>query len=315
MPDGIAPLQPEDEDHASAIEAPPADPKVIAPAETGEVDPELSSVGDGLPLPVHHQPGPSAAPDHLDEEQLRERAHLVRERDHLSRLAAVETEKRDTAAAKLPDAEQAAAQAEQVARNAKVAVEVLEDQRTNAEHHRGVIETQIATIDAEIAELYLPPEERERRDARLERARLKAEAKAAEAAAREAYLNELIEVERTYSPIVEHGKTVSWATIYPSNRRIKIKRRDLADHEAEQADALVCFAKQKRDELADEYKTELRQNGRRTLFPNKIEHGIYLTEWGPNSDRAKAYRERQIERGQSTADPVKYEPPAKHGWA
>jgi hypothetical protein len=75
--------------------------------------------------------------------------------------------------------------------------------------------------------------------------------------------------------------------------------------EAEQAEALAWLAREKRNELADEYHDELRTNGRQTIFRNKLAHAEYAIAWGPDSDRANAYRERQRERGLPETDPVK----------
>jgi len=203
----------------------------------------------------------------------------------------------------IDEARDAIAKTAQDHRNARVTLQVRVEQRDAAERHRGQFEAELVDTNAEIAELERTPLERANRAARLERKRLKAEAEAAEKAAQEAFLNELIDVCQLYSRRTEHGRTVGWSCVGECNQLVKIKRRDLPQHEADMAEAKAWFAKTARDELADEYADELRTFGRRKVFQGERDRVEYFHRWGPDSVRGRAYRERQRERRQSEADP------------
>jgi hypothetical protein len=88
-----------------------------------------------------------------------------------------------------------------------------------------------------------------------------------------------------------------------------VKRRDAERHEAEMAQPQGWIAEQthreERNALADEYQDELRTNGRPTSFRTQASRVTYMAQWGADSPRGRAFRERQRERGLPEADPAR----------
>jgi hypothetical protein len=227
-------------------------------------------------------------------------------RRQLSRIAA-ELTKHDNAVGRIEDAQAAIAKAQQDERNARVALSVHIENRDTALARKAEHEDKLREINDKIRECSLTPAQRKARDTRREADRRRAEAAAAELAARQAYEAELVPFEQTYFRIPGRRRSEpdTWGTIAPHNRHIKVKRKDLAQLEADHREAVEYFAKEARDALADEYEAELRTNGRPTYFASKIERGQYLAAWGSDSLRGRAYRARQNERGLSESDPAR----------
>jgi hypothetical protein len=284
---------------AAGHESPPAE------ASISETDLVLASeIDEAPPEAGFPRPADPAAQSFLDPKTKSRITGLDQQRLHTLKLIKAEVEKHDRAVTRIEEAQAAIAKAQQDFQNARTTLATRIEQRDNALTHRAELEDRLREINDEIRELSLTPAERKARDARREAARRKAEAEAAEQAAREAYDNELVPFEQTYSRIIgRHGETVSWAMTAPGNRNICIiKRRDLPQYEADQVDAEAWLAKQKRDELADEYASHCR-NARQTWFATDRERVEYMAQWGPNTARGRAYRERQRELGKPETDP------------
>jgi len=283
------------EPEASAtVEASISETDLVSASEIGEAPPEA-----GFPRPAD-----PAAQSFLDPKTKSRIAGLDQQRLHTLKLIKAEVEKHDRAVTRIEEAQAAIAKAQQDFHNARIALATRIEQRDNALIHKAEHEDRLREINDEIRELSLTPAERKARDARREAVRRKAEAEAAAAAAQEAYDNELVEVTQTYIRQTDlRGKTTGWNIVAPYNRNVRIKRRELAQHEADQAEAEALIAKEKRDDLADEYVAELRTNGRQIFFTSLAEKGVYFSKWGPDSVRGRAYRERQRERGLPETDP------------
>jgi hypothetical protein len=233
-------------------------------------------------------------------------------RIQLNRIAAERT-KHEKAVAKIEEARAAIDQARQDERNAHTRLSIHIEQRDSALRHKAEAEDKLRAVNDEIRELGLSPAERKARATRREWERRRAEAEAAEKAAREAYENEMVPHEQHYFRIPGRRRSEpdSFGIIAAHNRRIMVPRKDLPTYEAEHREAVEFFARSARDELASEYEAELRTNGRPTYFGNKAEHGLYLAAWGRESPRGRAYRERQLERGLSDEDPVRLGKPVQ----
>ena len=161
---------------------------------------------------------------------------------------------------------------------------------------------ELRKINAEIWRTAFP-EKAAARDRAKERAAARVAAAAAERDAEQAYLDELVEVECTYTRLLgRHNETIGWATLPIWNRTAKVKRRDAAAVEADQQEGLAWLAKQRRDEMADAFAQHHRHE-KQTDFRSDRERQEYFAQWGIDSDRGRAYRERQRERGLPTAVP------------
>ena len=159
----------------------------------------------------------------------------------------------------------------------------------------------ITDADARLRQARFSAEARAARDATYSAARVAAAA--AERDAEQAYLDELVEVECTYTRLLgRHNETIGWATLPIWNRTAKVKRRDAAAVEADQQEGLAWLAKQRRDEMADAFAQHHRHE-KQTDFRSDRERQEYFAQWGIDSDRGRAYRERQRERGLPTAVP------------
>jgi hypothetical protein len=223
-------------------------------------------------------------------------------------LIRAEVEKHEKAVAKIGEAEAAIERATLDLRNARTELGIHFEQRDAALIHKRQHEDELRSINDEIRELNLTPAERRARDARREAECRRAEAAAAEAAAREAFENEMLPFEHMYVRVPGARRSIpdQWAIVGPGNRSIQVKRKDLPALQAEHAAAVAAIAKAERDDLADQYVAELRMNGRPWMFDNRAAEARWLVQWGPNSPRGRAYRERQLERGLSDADPPKW---------
>jgi hypothetical protein len=252
---------------------------------------------------VFPRPADPAAQSFLDQETKSRVAGLDQQRLHTLKLIKAEIEKHDRAVTRIEEAQAAIAKAQQDWHNSRATLATRIEQRDNALTHKTEHEERLREINDEIRELSLTPAQRKARDARREAARRKAEAEAAEQAAREAYQNELVDFVQTYIRETDHrGNTTRWLLIAPHNRNVRIKRRELAQYEADQVEAEALFAKRERDDLADEYVDHCRYR-RQTIFRSPVERAFYLGAWGPDSVRGRAYRERQRELGKPETDP------------
>jgi hypothetical protein len=292
-----------DQDPPSADQGPAqASSEITVPQA---VCPLTDGLSPAITQPVAGDPGDCEL-SHLTDAERRRYNWLNQQRQHTAKLAGQEAEKFDLAVSRIDEAREAIAKATQDLRNARTRLQVLFEQRDNAERHRGEHEAELCEINGEIADLERTPRERTKLAARRERERLKAEVDAAAQAAREAFENELIEVRRPHERVPDsRGRTVGWANVAACNQIVKIKRCQLPQHETDMAEANAWFAKLQRDDLADEYESELRLNGRQTIFKNRADRVGYFSQWGADSPRGRAYRERQRERGHSEADPVR----------
>jgi hypothetical protein len=259
-----------------------------------EIETALSEVDLAID---NHTPDYSAP--HIDAATKHRLQHLNRLRMLGLRDIKQETEKHALTVERIGEAEAAIATAQRDLLIARVTLDGRIVQRDNALAHKAEFETKLREINDEIRELSMTPAERAARDRR----RQKAEAEAARVAAEEAYLNELIPVDKVYSRVTNYfGDTTNWTMTRPGSCTVHIKRRDLAQHEADQAEARAYFARQERDRLADEHVDHCRYE-RQTIFRSVRERVEYMAKWGLNSPKAKAYQERQREKGLSEDDP------------
>jgi hypothetical protein len=227
-------------------------------------------------------------------------------RQQLNRIAA-EVEKHGKALVRIEEAEAAIEKAQQDLRNARTELAIRFEQRDAALRHKAEHEDKLREINDEIRELNMTSAERKARDARRAAEQRRAEEAAAELAAKEAFESELIPFEQHYVrvPKARRSEPEKWAIVPPHQRSIMVPRRDLPGLQAEHEEAVAAIARDKRDDLALELEAELRLNGKPTWFQTKVEEARWLTQWGPNSPRGKAYRERQNERGLLESDPVR----------
>jgi hypothetical protein len=262
-----------------------------------------------------------AAADQAElERRLIWRRPLEKQRAHAAKELAKEPDYQTAETVKLQaaEAEMAELQAKRDEIDARLAklpliISVQEERLADSRHRTERWTAELAELDEKIANFPLSAAAEAKQEAE---AKAKAEADAAEARAqeaeaeaakaREAYENELIEAPAAYSRETDsRGNPIGWSR-EPSRTAVLIKRRDLPQHEVEQAEAAAWLAgqeaKQKRDELSDEYASHCR-NERQTWFATERERVAYMALWGPNTARGRAYRERQRERGLSETDP------------
>jgi hypothetical protein len=282
-------LEPMEAEHADAENSPSADQE--EPAEAA-----AATLSDGSEVGHEVDPDTKRKLNRLD--------HLRRQKLN---LIEAEIARHEKTVAKIAAAHETIAKAETDLRNARTELAIHHEQKDAALVHRREHEDKLRQINDTIRELSLSPAERRARDTRNEWLRRRAEAEAEAAAAKEAFENELVPHEQHYVrlPKTRRSEPDKWAIVAAHNRHIQVKRKDLPQYEAEHEAAVAHFAKAVRDEMADEYVSELRTNGRPTYFASKIERGIYLSQWGSDSLRGRAYRARQLERGLPEDDPVK----------
>src|SRR5262249_21095909 len=213
-----------------------ADGRILAAAEPAEAGDELGSPGTGeavletdseAGVPAPETDGIEDAPDHLTDDERHRWNHLGQQRRrHLKQIRG-EVERRETALAGIETAKLGIAKASQDLRNARVVWSVRVEQAAAAERRQGEHEAMLLELNKSRDHLRLTPFDRRAKEARQERARLKAEAEAADAAAREAHESELVEVLRPHERILKGSKTVGWSNIAKHNQVIKIPRRDV----------------------------------------------------------------------------------------
>jgi hypothetical protein len=278
--------------------------------EAASLTPEPVEVAEDTPSSAHEEAAEAAAPD-----TRRRLNHLDHERRRWLNLVEAEVAKHDKALAKIEEDHTAIEKARSDERNAHARLTIHIEQRDAALLHRREFEDKLREVNDEIRELSMTPKQRRERDAyrererrRAEEERQRAEAAAAEAAAKEAYEAELVEYEQQFFRIPGRRRSEpdTWGIIAAHNRHVMVARRDLPQLERDHAEATAYFSRAARDELAGAYEAEMRQNGRPVYFPDMAARSAWLAQWGPNTPRAKAYRERQQERGLSDADPPKF---------